>query len=263
MPVITPQLCAQLEAHGLKIYGSVNIRTLPPIKIYHPGKTKEQLLKNGGETNAFAYAIKFKAPAVIYSNCMLSNCTIGAYSYINANSSLHLCTIGNYCSLGSNMCLGLPQHVTTSATTSLAFCPEGDPFLARWTHGHFIPSQLSTYYPVNIGHDVWIGNNVTVPVARPIDIGTGAVIAANSVVTHDVPPYAIVAGNPARVIKMRFSDEICADLLASHWFDYDLPGFEQCEQMEIHDPKRFLENFAHYHDYIPKLTEQYVQLTGI
>lgn len=262
MPLISPQMCAQLEAYGLKIYAPVSVRTLPPVKIYHPSMSKEQLWQNEGGHNNYSYALKFKAPVQIYSNCHFSNCTIGAYSYINANSTLHVCEIGNYCSLGSNLCLGLSQHVISSASTSLAFCPE-DNFLPKWTKGHFIKSQLSTYYPMTIGHDVWIGNNVTIPAARPITIGTGAIIAACSVVTKDVPPYAIVAGNPARIVKMRFDDELCTDLLASKWFEYDLPGFEHCEAMELHDPKRFLEHFAHYRKNIARITDQYLTITGM
>ena len=65
---------------------------------------------------------------------------------------------------------------------------------------------------VTIGHDVWIGQYARL---RPgISIGTGAVVAAGAVVTRDVEPYAIVGGVPARLIRYRFADELCADLLA-------------------------------------------------
>ena len=262
MPIISPQMMVQLEAYGLKVYPPVSVRTLPPEKVYHPNMSKDKLQQNWGGYNNYSYILKFKAPVQIYSNCQLSHCTIGAYSYINANSTLNVCEIGNYCSLGSNLCLGLAQHVTTSASTSVAFCPE-DGFITKWTKGHFIKSQLSTYYPITIGHDVWIGNNVTIPAAHPITIGTGAIIAACSVVTKDVPPYAIVAGNPARLIKMRFSDELCADLFKSKWFEYDIPGFKHCEEMELHEPKLFLERFTYYRKDISRITEQYVQLSGL
>lgn len=73
-------------------------------------------------------------------------------------------------------------------------------------------------YPT-VGHDVWIGANVTM--SAPINIGTGAVIASGAVVTKDVPPYAIVGGNPAKVIRYRFSSELIARLLDSAWWEYD------------------------------------------
>ncbi len=67
-----------------------------------------------------------------------------------------------------------------------------------------------------IEHDVWVGQNVRM--ARGIKIGTGAVIAAGAIATEDVPPYAVVGGTPARVIKYRFPEELRAVLLASAWW---------------------------------------------
>lgn len=78
---------------------------------------------------------------------------------------------------------------------------------------------------INIGSDVWIGRGCilksTNP-ARPLVIGDGAVIASDSVVVKNVPPYAIVGGNPARLIKYRFSEDIIAALLRIRWWDWDI-----------------------------------------
>ena len=68
---------------------------------------------------------------------------------------------------------------------------------------------------VNIGNDVWIGNNVTIMAG--INIGDGAVIGACTLVTKDVPLYAIVGGVPAKIIKYRFSEEIIVKLLEIKW----------------------------------------------
>ncbi len=114
--------------------------------------------------------------------------------------------------------------------------------------------------PITIGHDVWIGNNVIIPAHRPITIGTGAVIAAGAVVTHDVPPYAVVGGSPARVLKLRFSEEVCADLMYSRWFEYDLPRSPYCAQLHLDDPKLFLECFLHYRKDIARLPDGYLEL---
>ena len=70
-----------------------------------------------------------------------------------------------------------------------------------------------------IGNDVWIGDNVIV--LPNVNIGTGAVLGGGSVVTKDVEPYTIVAGNPAREIKKRFSPETVNELLMSKWWDWD------------------------------------------
>lgn len=79
---------------------------------------------------------------------------------------------------------------------------------------------FATAGDVTIGNDVWIGSNVII--LSGVTIGDGAVIGAGSVVPHDVGPYEIVAGNPARLIKKRFSDEEIAILLDVKWWDWPL-----------------------------------------
>ncbi len=72
---------------------------------------------------------------------------------------------------------------------------------------------------IHIGHDVWIGHGAIVLPGR--NIGTGAVIAAGAIVTKDVPAYTIVAGNPARIVRRRFSEEIAGRLAKLAWWDWD------------------------------------------
>lgn len=71
-----------------------------------------------------------------------------------------------------------------------------------------------------IGSDVWIGQEATI--LPGVRIGDGAIVAAKAVVGREVPPYAIVAGNPARVVRLRFPDPIVADLLALRWWDWSV-----------------------------------------
>jgi virginiamycin A acetyltransferase len=71
-----------------------------------------------------------------------------------------------------------------------------------------------------VGNDVWIGQEATI--MPGVTIGDGAIIAAKAVVTADVPPYAIVGGNPARIIRKRFADDVIAELLAIRWWDWDV-----------------------------------------
>ena len=80
--------------------------------------------------------------------------------------------------------------------------------------------ELLTKEPCTIGHDVWIGTDAVI--LRGIEIGDGAVVGANSVVTKDVPPFAIVVGSPARVIRYRFDEIKRQKILDSKWFYYDL-----------------------------------------
>lgn len=86
---------------------------------------------------------------------------------------------------------------------------------------------------------MWIGQNVTL--AQGITIGDGAVIAANSLVVKDVAPYAIVGGNPAKVIRMRFSEAIIAQLLALRWWCYSAQDIAACPVNQV---ERFCELLA-------------------
>ena len=72
---------------------------------------------------------------------------------------------------------------------------------------------------INIENDVWIGAYSTI--MSGVKIGNGAVIGASSVVTKDIPPYAIVAGNPAKIIKYRFTEEQIVSLLKIEWWNWD------------------------------------------
>ncbi len=76
-----------------------------------------------------------------------------------------------------------------------------------------------------LGNDVWIGYDVLV--MPGVKIGDGAIVAARSVVTSDVPPYAIVGGNPAKIIRMRFSVEVVNELLSIRWWDWSAEKITQ------------------------------------
>lgn len=75
-----------------------------------------------------------------------------------------------------------------------------------------------------VGHDVWIGHNAAI--MPGVRIGTGAIVAAASVVARDVPPFAVVGGNPASIIRMRYSDDVIGDLLHLAWWDWPLDKIE-------------------------------------
>ncbi len=85
--------------------------------------------------------------------------------------------------------------------------------------------QHLPFHDTVVGHDVWIGHGATI--MPGVTIGSGSIIAARAIVTRDVPPYAIVGGNPATVIRQRFSDEDISDLLALAWWDWPLDKIER------------------------------------
>lgn len=82
------------------------------------------------------------------------------------------------------------------------------------------PDELPFKGDTRVGNDVWIGYSATIMAG--VSIGDGAIVAAKSVVTKDVPPYAIVGGNPARVVRLRFSDATIARLLEIAWWHWDI-----------------------------------------
>jgi len=141
---------------------------------------------------------------------------LGDYSYVVNDSDIAYASIGKFCSIAAMtrinpgnhpMHRASQSHFTYRASTYFADEQDEPDFFAwRRTHG------------VNIGNDVWIGHGAIVLPSR--GIGDGAVVAAGAVVTKDVPAYMIVAGNPARVIRPRFSEAIAARLQALAWWDW-------------------------------------------
>ena len=119
--------------------------------------------------------------------------------------------VGKYCSISHNVDILIGNHPLDNVSTSPLF------HLSRFgvvNENDYIENEIE------IGHDVWIGAKVTITGSVHI-IGTGSVIGANSVVTHDVEPYSIVAGIPAKIIGYRFNQEIRKRLLESEWWNLD------------------------------------------
>lgn len=150
-------------------------------------------------------------------------CSVGSFSYSYSPLPEPL-VIGSYCSISNGLRFLDSTHPLHTLTTSAAlFRPNNKIFNLCQTPNlkgfseNFNP-QGNEAFPF-IGHDVWIGANVTLRMG--ITIGTGAVIAAHSVVTKNVPPYAVVAGNPAKLKAFRFDRHVCIQLLNSCWWDKD------------------------------------------
>jgi len=140
---------------------------------------------------------------------------LGKHSYGSINvarwGSKDNVIVGKYCSIAAGCNMFLDGNHNIKSFSSYPFkeifgwpdCPQNS-----W--GKATPT---------IGNDVWIGNSVTI--YSGANIGNGAVIAGNSVVTKSVPDYAVVAGNPARIVKYRFSPSQIQDLLRLKWWDLD------------------------------------------
>ena len=141
----------------------------------------------------------------------LVNVTIGAYSHTNHNTTVRDADIGKFCSISWNVSIGGTDHNYKSAST----------FNPSWWNDFFDhPEGLRTFeYPrCQIGNDVWIASGANI--LRKVKVGDGAVIGAGAIVTKDVPPYAIVTGVPAKVVKYRFPEETIEKLLKIKWWDW-------------------------------------------
>ena len=141
---------------------------------------------------------------------------VGAYTYgrpkVRFPESGAKLTIGRYGSIADGVEILLGGNHRTDWVTTYPF-PE---FAARWPAAAGIAGSHATRGDVSIGHDVWLGSQCMV--LSGVTIGTGAVVAARAVVTRDVPPYAIVAGNPARQLRFRLDEAQIATVLASRWW---------------------------------------------
>jgi acetyltransferase-like isoleucine patch superfamily enzyme len=139
---------------------------------------------------------------------------VGRYTYghegmalINSEGQVR---IGSFCSIAPCSCMLDGGHHCEWVSTY--------PFAAfQSVAGHSPDTMVVRYGDVHVGNDVWIGRGAMIRAG--VTIGDGAVVAAQAHVTRDVPPYAIVGGNPARVIKMRFPSDVVERLLASRWWD--------------------------------------------
>ena len=146
---------------------------------------------------------------------------IGKYTYGTENIKIKKwcnnwkVVIGNFCSIADNLTIFLGGNHRTDWVTTFPF-------------GHIYTNEFNTFNGVGhpssngdviIGNDVWIGSGVTI--MSGVTIGDGAVIAANSHIVKNVEPYSIVGGNPAKLIKFRFTTEQIQKLLEIRWWFWE------------------------------------------
>ena len=153
----------------------------------------------------------------VLPRCNLIRVEMARYSYIGTNTIVSDTKIGAFCSIGSSCSIGGGVHPIDRVSTSPVFYDSSNCFKEK----NYISADSRN--PVKqpqtiIGNDVWIGENVFVRAG--VNIGDGAVIGAHAVITKDVPPYAIVAGVPAKVLRYRFDEATIKELMATRWWEW-------------------------------------------
>lgn len=175
---------------------------------------------------------KFTSSSQILAFAKILNVNLKEYSRIGYNCNISNCTIGKFSAIGRNCNIGLGRHPTDLLSTRNLFYKK-EKLSPHWAK----PISFNESLPISIGNDVWIGINTII--LDGVTISDGAIVAAGSVVTKDVPPYAIVGGTPAKIIKYRFDEETIQKLIKLRW--WELTDEQISKQLQIFNEKVTIE----------------------
>jgi acetyltransferase-like isoleucine patch superfamily enzyme len=152
---------------------------------------------------------RYEAPVSLGRNVVVHpDVQVGAHSYMNSGVIRERTDIGRYCSIAYDVVIGIGTHATDLLSSH--------PFATKQVSREYVNPRTSWKERTIIEDDVWIGRGVTV--LQGVSMGVGSVAAAHAVVREDVPPYAIVGGVPAKVIRYRFDERTIERLIESQWW---------------------------------------------
>jgi acetyltransferase-like isoleucine patch superfamily enzyme len=178
----------------------------------------------------------FEPPVLTTGFSRFDALEIGAFSYSMSGLGT-IRKIGRYCSIATNVNADPGEHPAAWLGTSLFFFNDTwemfgkFPRLAGRGDDRFHARRFQNWRPVSIGNDVWIGEGAFI--RGGVSIGDGAIVAGRAVVTRDVPPFAIVGGSPATIIKYRFADAVIEKLMSLQWWNYN---YLDLDDVDVTDP---------------------------
>ena len=172
-------------------------------------------------------------------NTLIVESTVGDYTYDDGDVSILWSEIGRYCSIANRVRVNpgnhprdrVTQHHLTYRRRQFGLDSVDDEEFFAWRRAH----------PCVIGHDVWIGHAAVI--LPGVSVGTGAVVGAGAVVTHDVEPYQVVAGVPARPLRFRFPPAVIERILGTRWWEWSRPQLEQ-RWRDLCSLDEFLQKYA-------------------
>lgn len=156
--------------------------------------------------------------AFIYRGVKIKEAMVGAHTYIAAHTEIENAEIGKFCSIADHCRIGMSGHAIDFLSTSPVFTQKMNALQVCWINKDVFEHKTEEERVV-VGNDVWVGSHVLIK--GGVHIGDGACIAAGAVVVKDVPPYAIVGGVPAQIIKYRFTAEMILKLEKINWWNWN------------------------------------------
>lgn len=189
---------------------------LGAVKLFRNSVVINSCLRDGctvGDDSNVEYC-DFENNVIINRRSFVNNSVIGMFSYAGINLTMNWTKLGRFCSIGRNVDIGGFDHDYHKVTTMPQF---------RWNQmcqgGGKIPDKMTNEHCI-IGNDVWIAAGAQV--LHKASIGDGAIIGGGAVVTHDIPPYAIAVGVPAKIIGYRFDEKYIERLLEIKWWNWPI-----------------------------------------